>query len=147
MIKLSKYMSPNCVLFSDAQSRDKVLSELVDALFKEGQLPNRDEFYKAINDREKIVSTGIGIGVAIPHAKLTTYKDFFIAIAILHKGIEWKALDDVPVRLIFMIGGPEEQPTKYLQILSKLTTIIRDEETRKKVLTLNSKEAIIKLFE
>jgi len=69
-------------------------------------------------EREKIVSTGIGMGVAIPHAKLTSVEDFFIAIGILSKGVQWNALDGGPVRLIFMIGGPDDKQTAYLQILS-----------------------------
>jgi PTS system nitrogen regulatory IIA component len=71
---------------------------------------------------------------------------FFIAIAISKKGIDWNALDNAAVRLIFMIGGPEGKQTEYLQLLSSLTMAIKDEDIRKKLLTLNSKEAIIQLF-
>ena len=62
--------------------------------------------------------TGIGIGVAIPHAKLEGYSDFFIAIGVQKKkGIDWNALDGSDVKLIFMIGGPENKQTEYLKIL------------------------------
>ncbi len=62
-------------------------------------------------EREKIVSTGIGMGVAIPTPKLNSVEDFFIAIAVLTHGVEWNALDGGPVRLIFMIGGPDDKQT------------------------------------
>lgn len=119
---------------------------MVDKLHSADQILDKELFYQAILDREHIVSTGIGMGVAIPHAKLAAYRNFFIAIAILQKGVNWNALDDVPVRLIFMIGGPDYKQTEYLQILSAITLAIRDEERRKKILTLNSKEAIMQLF-
>ena len=87
------------------------------------------------------------MGVAIPHAKLSSYDDFFIAIGILQKGVDWNALDGAPVRLIFMIGGPMMSKRNPFQILQSLTMALRDEEKRKKLLTLNSKEAIIQLFQ
>jgi nitrogen PTS system EIIA component len=147
MIKISKYLDPNLVIFLDSSNRDDALHSMIDALYDLGKLQDRTKFYDAIIDREKIVSTGIGMGVAIPHAKLSSYDHFFIAIGILQKGVDWKALDGAPVRLIFMIGGPDDKQTEYLQILSSLTMSIKDEARRKKLLTFNSKEAIIQLFQ
>lgn len=144
--RFSQYMDPSLIDFIDVQTRDEALQALVDTLDAAGRLPDRLSFYEAIIDREKVVSTGIGMGVAIPHAKQPLFKDFFIALAISKKGIDWKALDGAPVRLIFMIGGPDNKQTEYLQLLSSLTMAIKDEELRKKLLTLNSKEAIIQLF-
>jgi PTS system nitrogen regulatory IIA component len=146
MIKISKYLDPRLVCFLEASARDEALSKLVDLLDAKGKLADKQFFYDSIIEREKIVSTGIGMGVAIPHAKLAGYDDFFIAVGILPKGVDWNALDGAPVRLIFMIGGPDDKQTEYLQILSSLTNAIKDEERRKKMLTLNSPEAIIKLF-
>jgi PTS system nitrogen regulatory IIA component len=139
-------MDPNLVCFIDVDTRQEALQEMVDMLYYADKLKDKEQFLKAILDREKVVSTGIGLGVAIPHAKLPDYPDFFIAIAISKKGIDWNALDNAAVRLIFMIGGPDDKQTEYLQLLSHLTMAIKDEERRKKLLTLNSKEAIIQLF-
>lgn len=143
---LAQYMDPKLVFFIEAEARQEALKTIVDLLYDAGKLQNRLEFFEAIISREKVVSTGIGMGVAIPHAKLPNYRNFFVAIAISKKGIDWNALDNAAVRLIFMIGGPEDKQTEYLQLLSTLTTAIKDEERRKKLLTLNSKEAIIRLF-
>jgi PTS system nitrogen regulatory IIA component len=116
-------------------------------LEKAGKIKHRDAFYHAILEREKIVSTGIGLGVAVPHAKLEGYQEFFIAIGIQKKkGIEWNALDGAPVKLIFMIGGPENRQTEYLKILSHLTMAIKNEERRKKILKAVSPSDVIELF-
>lgn len=146
MIKISKFLDPKHVLFLHVDTRDEALQAMTDVLYQTGKLEDPVAFYNAIIDREKIVSTGIGMGVAIPHAKLHGYDEFFVAIGVLQKGIDWNALDGAPVRLIFMIGGPDDKQTEYLQILSKLTQAIKDESTRKKMLTLNSANAIIDLF-
>jgi nitrogen PTS system EIIA component len=146
MIKIYKYLDSELVVFLNAKTRDEALKTLIDHLYQQGKIGDIDHFYQAIVDREKIVSTGIGMGVAIPHAKLTQYNDFFIAIGILKNGLEWNALDGAPVRLIFMIGGPDDKQTEYLQILSKLTYIIKDEQKRKKMLTLNSPMDIMAIF-
>lgn len=147
MIKISKYMNPNLVAFLSVEGRDEAICAMVDLINAAGKLSDKKTFYQAIMDREKVVSTGIGMGVAIPHAKLPEYDDFFIAVAILEKGVDWKALDHAPIRIIFMIGGPDDKQTEYLQILSSLTMTLKDEERRKKMLTLNSPDAIIALFE
>lgn len=144
---ISDYMDSQLVLFLQATTRDEALQQLVDSLFKAKKLKDKNEFYQAILEREKIVSTGIGMSVAIPHAKLSTYDNFFIAIGITQKPIPWNALDGIPVRLIFMIGGPDDKQTEYLQILSQLTRAIKDEDRRKKLLSLTHPQAIIKLFE
>lgn len=146
MIKISKYLDPNLVAFLDVDSRDDAIRSLVDKIYLAGKLQNKHSFYEAIIERERIVSTGIGMGAAIPHAKLSSYDDFFIAIGILRKGLDWKALDGAPVRVIFLIGGPDDKQTEYLQILSSLTQAIKDEQIRKKMLTLNSPKDIIELF-
>lgn len=144
--KIATYLSPSLIAFLDAESRGEVLKQMVDRLFQEGKLKDKELFLRAIVEREKIVSTGIGMGVAIPHAKLSEYDDFFIAIAILKRGVDWEALDDVPVRIVFMIGGPDDKQTEYLQILSSITSAIKDETMRKKMLTLTSPDDIMKLF-
>jgi len=146
MVTISKLLDPKLITFLGVEAREEALRALVEVVHHAGKLRNKEEFLKAILDRESIISTGIGLGVAIPHAKLAGYEHFFIAIGILKKGVDWKALDETPVRIVFMIGGPENQQTEYLRILSHLTMMINDEERRKKLLTLNSPEAIIKLF-
>lgn len=146
MINISKYLDPRLIIELQVNGRDEALRTMVDLLQDAGKLRDKELFYSAILERERIVSTGIGMGVAIPHAKLPFYNDFFIAIALLKEGIEWHAIDGTPVRLIFMIGGPDDKQTEYLQILSTLTTVIKKEELRKKILTLNSPPAIIGLF-
>jgi len=146
MRDLSYYLDPKLVAFIDAETRDEVLEQLVALAAEKGKVMDNRTFYKAIIEREKIVSTGIGMSVAIPHAKLAHYDDFFIVIGILKNGVDWGAMDGSSVRLVVMIGGPDDKQTEYLQILSTITLALKDEELRKKILTLGSPEAIIEAF-
>ncbi len=145
---ISKYLSEGLVVFLDVEDRNRAIQEMVGLLNHAGKLQDLPTFHRAILEREKIVSTGIGMGVAIPHAKLEGYTDFFIAIGIQEKkGIEWQALDNAPVHLIFMIGGPEKSQTEYLHILSDLTTAVKDVERRKKLLRASQPRQVVDLFE
>ncbi len=147
MINIASYLNEELVLFLDANNREDVLKSLVDMLNNRGKLKDKEAFFEAVLAREKLVSTGIGMGVAIPHAKLASYDDFFIAIGILSKGVEWEALDQAPVRIVFMIGGPDDKQTEYLQILSRLTFALKDESRRKKMLQLSTERQIVALFD
>ncbi len=145
---ISNYLDERLIVFLDESSRDAVISRLVDALDKAGKLKDKKKFHNAILDREKIVSTGIGIGVAIPHAKQEGYNDFFIAVGVLKKkGVDWNALDGSDVKIVFMIGGPDNKQTEYLKILSTLTQAVKDEERRKKILKANSPNEVKDLFQ
>lgn len=139
-------MDKERVLFLEASSRDEVLKQMVDCAALTGGVADKNEFYQAILHREKVVSTGIGMGVALPHAKLASCPHFFIVIGILKKAVEWGALDHMPVRLVFLIGGPDDQQTEYLQLLYHLTHAIKSEERKKQLLFLKEGEAIVELF-
>ena len=145
---IADYLDEDLILFLNAGDRNEALYSLTSALEQKGKLQDKDAFYSAILEREKVVSTGIGLNVAIPHAKIERYQDFFIAIGLQQEmpGIEWNALDGEPVRLIFMIGGPENRQTDYLKILSLLTTAIKDGTRRKNLLQAKSPTEIIRLF-
>lgn len=147
LMKILNYLDPRFVAFLDVSNRDEAISSLIDLLHTEGKLQDAEAFRQAIFHREALVSTGIGMGVAIPHAKMNSFSDFFIVVGIQKKkGLDWNALDKVPVRLIFMIGGPENRQTEYLQILSLLTGTIKEAELRKELLKASSAEEVISLF-
>lgn len=143
---ISDYLFENQVVFLEQTTKESVLLELVELLDKENVLRDKHHFYELILAREEIVSTGIGMGIAVPHAKISNYNNFFVAIGIHSKGIVWDAIDGVLVRLVFMIGGPENQQVTYLQLLSKLTSALKDDERRKLLLGVQNKKDVIKLF-
>lgn len=141
-----KYLSRDSILFLDCDKRDAVIDQMIAHAAAQGHLSDKELFHQGIYNREQVVSTGIGMGVALPHAKLQSVDHFFIIVAILKRGVEWEALDGAPVRIVFMIGGPDDKQTQYLQVLSSITEVIKDEDRRKKMLTARSPEAIMALL-
>jgi nitrogen PTS system EIIA component len=142
MIRLADYIDERLILFLDTSNKEEVLKKLIDVAATTKELPAKERFYQAVLDREKLVSTAIGMGVAVPHAKLPVYSDFFISVGILSKGVEWQAPDDSLVRLVFLIGGPENRQTEYLKILSSLTIALRKEQLRKQLLSADSAQKV-----
>ena len=147
-ISISRYLNPDLVLFMNVSSQEEAIEKLVAGLQEKGVLKDSQLFKDAVCTREKLVSTGIGMGIAIPHAKLIGYDQFFIAIGVqTGEGIEWNSLDDNPVRVIFMIGGPANRQVEYLKILSCLTIAIKNEALRKKLFQALTVNEVIDLFE
>lgn len=147
MVMLAHYLSRERICFLHTTTREETLRALVKAAYEDGSLTDVQPFYQALLRREKVVTTGIGMGVAIPHAKVESLQGFFIVVGILRRGVEWQALDGAPVRLVFMIGGPDNKQKEYLQILSALTTALKEEDRRKKILQASSAEEVLALMQ
>lgn len=146
-MKVHEYLNENLVCFLDANSKEEALRKLVAHSCKYLQIEPPDQFLNAVLGREALVSTGVGLGVAVPHAKLSCFDSFFICIGLAKRGIEWHSIDSSPVRIIFLIGGPDDKQTEYLQILSSLTSAIRDDDLRKQLLAATTPEEVIGLFD
>lgn len=146
MLEIIDYLNSQLIFRIDSLNRDEVLKELIEKAAQLKKIQNPERFLEAVLKREEVVSTGIGLGVAIPHAKLSDYNDFFIIIGISKEGIDWHSLDGHPVRLVFLIGGPDDKQTEYLQILSALTLAIKDENRRRDLLRLEDPQKILALF-
>ncbi len=141
------YFESSLVEFLDVSTRNEAIDALIELMDATEKLPDRDDFRKAIFEREELISTGIGMGVAVPHAKLKGFKDFFIAVGIQQKkGIEWNAIDKAPVNFIFLIAGPDDRQAEYLKILSQLTALIKDQEVRKQLMNATSTDEVIDIF-
>jgi PTS system nitrogen regulatory IIA component len=144
---LSEYLTAQDIVFLDDASRDDAIKTLVDHVCKLHNLSQSQAFFEAVIGRERIVSTGIGNGVAIPHAKIDSLQDFVLAIGI-HKqeGIDWNSLDGSKVKVIFLIGGPSLDQKKYLKILSHLTSLLKEERFRKALFFYKDPDEILKIF-
>lgn len=148
-MKLSELLEDGVVCFLNSNRRDESLRTLVEALASSGKIPDAQLFFDAVLKREKIVTTSIGMGVAVPHARLEGLSHFFLAVGVQKskEGIEdWKVIDRSFVKLIFMIGGPKDQQTEYLSILSRLTEAVKNEERLRSLLKAKNSEEIVDLF-
>ena len=143
MKSLSRLISPDRITRIDEDNKDACLRSLVKCLSESESLGNEDSIFEAIMDRERLLSTGFGLGLAIPHAKLNIIDDFIVGLAIHRDGVPFDSLDDQPVHILVMILGPDQKQDEYLKVLSRVTAFLKDQ--REKILSLEDNEEIYKL--
>ncbi len=139
-------LCPEHIVFLDRPYKTEVLSALVDKAIEQGCVPDGPAFRAAVEEREAVLSTGIGQGIAIPHAKLDGIESFFVIVGILNPQVDWDALDDQPVGLVFLIGGPDNAQNLYLQILSKLMGKVKNEEVRTAMLEAKTPADVVAIL-
>jgi fructose-specific phosphotransferase system IIA component len=134
-MKLSKFCDESLIVFSvKAKTKDEVIEELVDLAAGSNMIKDRDELLKDIVERENLVTTGVGWGVAFPHAKTRAAKGIVIAFGRSGEGIDFEAMDHKPVQLFFLIAAPEDAVGAHLNVMARLSYLMKSEETREKLL-------------
>jgi PTS system nitrogen regulatory IIA component len=113
-----------------ATDKEGVIKELVDLLFKAGDIKNRDELVHALMNRESLGSTGIGQGIGIPHAKTPNVKDVVAAFGLSQKGVNFDSLDGEPVYIFFLLVAPEESAGPHLKALARISRMLKDKYFR-----------------
>jgi len=145
-MKIEHLIKNDNIYFIDKSIKDEVINDLIDKAVNYNYVKDREKFTEAIFERENIVGTGIGFGIAIPHVKLPCIDKFFILVGVLKNPVDWQSIDNNPVKIAFMIGGPDNDQKKYLQILSGLTMFLKEESRREKLFSINDKKEIKTLF-
>jgi mannitol/fructose-specific phosphotransferase system IIA component (Ntr-type) len=133
-MKLSKYLSSERVVDLEAADKAGALSELCGVIATSKNVRDAKAFRKALLAREAVLSTGIGLGLAVPHAKVASVRDFTMAVGRSKPGIEWQSLDGAPVRIIVMIAANEKQAAEYTKVLAAVVAKVKPEDVRRRVL-------------
>ncbi len=145
-MNLNELIKPDSIVFLETVEMKDTVKMLASKAVELQMVSEKENFEDAILSREELVSTGIGLGISIPHAKMKSIEQFFIILGICKNGLDWDSIDRKPVRAVFMIGGPEEEKKEYLRIMSKLILIMKNEERRNKLFLSNSKEEAADIF-
>jgi len=146
MIEFDKMIDESRIIDLKATTKEEALRELVDALATSPEVTDKEELLNAIFEREKVISTGVGIEVALPHVKIPSVKNFVIAIGRSHKGIDFEALDDKPVYIVVMIGANDKQAGVFLKVLARLVLKLKNRSFRKQVMFAPNPKRIRELF-
>jgi fructose-specific phosphotransferase system IIA component len=142
ILNISDYISPERIIQIKSDDKKTALKELISVIVKSEQVTDSKVFEKEIFKREKLMSTGIGYGIAIPHIRHKSIKDFVIAVGISKKGVKYQSIDDQPVHLIFMIGASDKQDKDYIKLLSKLVLRLKDEDFKNQLINASSAEEV-----
>ena len=138
-IGIEEYLEEKSILLLSSEDKKGSLSELVDIISKNSLESIKNEIEEAICKREELMSTGIGLGIAVPHIRMEIIRQPIIAVGISQKGIkDYESLDGKPVHIIVMIVAGENQHALYIKLLATITSILKDKNLRDKILEVKS---------
>ncbi|MDZ4722555.1 MAG: PTS sugar transporter subunit IIA [candidate division Zixibacteria bacterium] len=147
-MKLSKFCDESLVSFSlNAKNKKEAIEEMVDLAAGSSMIKDRNELLTDVKEREELVTTGVGYGVAFPHAKTGAAKGIVIAFGRSQKGIDFDAMDHKPVHLIFLIGAPEDAIGAHLNVMARLSYLMKSEENRAKLMKVTSPGDVLALMD
>ncbi len=145
--KLADALAPERIIFPEGTTKQEVLEELIGYLQEVPGIESREELAQAIFGREELMSTGIGIGLAIPHCRLGGVKTITAAVAVCPEAVgDYVALDNQPVKIVVMIVAGRHQQTGYIQALSQLSSVLKEETIRNRILSSGDAEEIHRIL-
>ena len=130
-----------------AKSKDELLRELVSLVTTGSSPEEREQVLQAVREREAVLSTGIGYGVAIPHGKSPAVQELSMAAGRSVDPVEFDALDGQPARLFFLLVGPESAAGPHIKALSRISRIVRRDDVRARLLKAPDEKAFLRALE
>jgi nitrogen PTS system EIIA component len=147
-VALDSLIGPE-LIFPELQGSDRptVLQDLAERIAGLGLVRDADALYQKLWEREQLGSTGIGSGVAIPHCKMKGLERAVLAVGLLRKGVDFGAVDDEPVRVLFLLVSPNDSPAEHLQALAAISRWVKADRHVERVLKAPDRQAIYELFQ
>jgi len=147
-MSITELLSVNLIkLELNSKTKEDVIKEMVTILDENGKLLDVDKYLQAVLDREKEFSTGIGMGIAIPHGKSSGVKQPALVFGRSTAGIDYQSMDEELAHIFFLIAVPEESSNEHLKILGQISRKLMHKELRDSLMKAVSAEEIITLLE
>jgi len=146
-MKILDYLKEEWII-PDLQATDKqsILRELSGVLVKPCQAASAEELMRVLLEREKLESTGIGEGIAIPHGRFKKLKDFFISFGRSLKGVDFDSIDRKPSSLFFLVMAPENSAVNNLKLLGRIVTLLKDASFKKRLLEASLRKELFQII-
>ena len=146
-MKIMDYLDEEWVI-ADLQGTDKasILKELSSVLVKPCKATSGEELLQVLLDREKLGSTGIGEGIAIPHGRLKKLKNFFISFGRSAQGVDFDSIDRKPSHLFFLVMAPENSAVDNLKLLSRIVTLLKEPSFKKRLIEASSRKELFQII-
>lgn len=147
IMELSKMLKSECIETNlTSRTKSEVLVELMNLLVRGGEIQDKEAALEAVKEREKTMTTGVGQGLALPHAKSSAVKELCLALGIAREGIDFQSLDGKPVNLLFLLMATEGTPGPHIQALSKIARLTKSEDFRNKLMQAKSSGEVMELI-
>ena len=149
MILSNSLKKSGIILNPRSKNRWELITEMLEAVVKNRDLEreNEEAVKSALIEREKSMSTGIGKGVAIPHCTTDKVTDIIVILSICKNGIDFDAVDGLPVRIAILLLVPKNKLTQHIKTLANIAKLMNNDELREKLLTLKSPDSVIKTIQ
>lgn len=144
---IHQLLSPSTVRIGLAgSSKDEVINGLVNLLAGHEAINSIEAVREAVFERERVMSTGVGKMLGLPHAKTAAARDTVAAFATTDEPIDFGAIDDAPVRLLFLLVGPESDKSRHIKILGRISRLVSRDTIREQLLHVGSPEDVIAIL-
>ena len=146
-MKISDILTDDLVVTGlQGKTKDDIIDAMIDLVANSPKVLDKEKVRKAIFERERIMSTGVGNGFAIPHGKTDAVTDIVAAFAVTAEPIDYQSLDEKPVRLVFLLVGKDNLVGPHIKLLSRISRLMNKEDFRKRLLTQQTAREIIEMF-
>jgi fructose PTS system EIIBC or EIIC component len=147
-MRIKDLLDPRSIrLNGSAKNKDDAIAQIVDLMAASGKIEDKKTYLEGVHAREKETTTAVGDGVAIPHCRSTSVKTPGLAAMTLPDGVDYDAPDGEKVKLLFLIAAPNTKDNIHVDVLSKLSTLLLDEDFTKKLLAAKSSEEFISIVD
>lgn len=138
-MKLSDYLDESGIILDiTGANKSEILLKLVGVLEKKASIKDGAEIIKTLEDREKLKTTGIGSGIAIPHCKSSEVDRVHVVIGISRDGVDFESLDEQPANFFFLLVAPENAGSEHLKVSAKIVRLVREDQVRSDLLKMTS---------
>jgi len=146
-MKISDILEEKLVISNlPGKTKEEIIETLIDVVSQSPKVLDKGKVRSAIFEREKIMSTGVGNGFAIPHGKTDAVTDIVAAFGVTANPIPYQSLDEKPVRLVFLLVGKDNLVGPHIKLLSRISRLMNKEEFRNKLLETKTAKEIISTF-
>lgn len=146
-MKVSELLKTDFIISElKGKSKEEIINELIDLFKNDPRVEDIEKVRTAVLEREKVMSTGVGKGFAIPHGKTGAVKEIIGAFGRIRDGIDYDALDGNPVYLVFLLVGKDNLISTHIKLLSRISRLMNKDDFRHRLLWAENSEDIINLF-
>ena len=146
-MKVSELLKPEFIIPElNGESKEDIINEPIDLFKNDPRVEDIEKVRSAVLDREKVMSTGVGKGFAIPHGKTNAVKEIVGAFGKIKDGIDYESLDGNPVHLVFLLVGKDNLISTHIKLLSRISRLMNKDDFRHRLTEANTADEIVKLF-
>jgi fructose-specific phosphotransferase system IIA component len=146
-MKISDILTEDMVISHlEGESKEDIINAMVNLIGNSPKVLDKEKVRQAIFERERLMSTGVGNGFAIPHGKTDAVSDIVAAFAVTAQDIDYESLDERPVRLVFLLVGKDNMVGPHIKLLSRISRLMNKEQFRNQLMVQDSPARILEMF-